>query len=400
MRLRVDQNVSVTRRARRLGRAVRGLIALLVIVSAAHATLSWAAGMSRPPRVQPTTQPAEETDKKIHGAAVLKKIYTSPRYKIDGIYRSMKGPQSYGPVIVGEADRANELLWITAHYTEIVEGDEGQLASPEFMCHSNLSITNPKQYSEVFGTEPRQRLFTLSQGQMDVRFPDGFGIPVMAHQVLRLETQVLNLNPQSTDLNVRHRGTFEYVRQSDLEEPMKPLLVLNAQGMVATTTQALYYGEADPTEEEHGPGCSVGRPAGARGVLGPEGGKFAAHWVVEPGRSENRTLATNWMQVPFDTTVHFIAVHLHPFAESASLFDLTNNELVFRSAATGPEDRIGLTHVESFSSKKGLPLHRAHEYEISSVYENTSGVNQDSMAVMFIYVLDKNFSLPPQKTAR
>ena len=67
---------------------------------------------------------------------------------------------------------------------------------------------------------------------------------------------------------------------------------------------------------------------------------------------------------------------------------------MYRSAARGPEDRIGLTEVESFTSKEGLPLYRDHEYELGSVYENTSDQNQDSMAVMFLYVLDKDFRLP------
>ncbi len=125
-----------------------------------------------------------------------------------------------------------------------------------------------------------------------------------------------------------------------------------------------------------------------------------AHWVVEPGREENRTLVTNWMKVPFDTTVHFVGVHLHPFAESVSLRDLTTNELVFRSAASGPKDRIGLTSVESYSSQEGFPIYRDHDYELSSVYQNTSNESQDSMAVMFFYVLDKDFRLPPKMAAQ
>ena len=101
------------------------------------------------------------------------------------------------------------------------------------------------------------------------------------------------------------------------------------------------------------------------------------------------------MKVPFDTTVHFIAVHLHPFAESATLTDLTLETDVFHSRARGPENQIGLTSVESFVSETGVPIFQGHEYELKSIYENTTGENQDSMAVMFLYVLDKEFRLPP-----
>ena len=82
------------------------------------------------------------------------------------------------------------------------------------------------------------------------------------------------------------------------------------------------------------------------------------------------------------------------------LRDLTTNELVFRSAASGPSDRIGLTSVESYSSQEGFPIYRDHDYELSSVYQNTSNESQDSMAVMFFYVLDKDFRLPPKMAAQ
>ena len=42
----------------------------------------------------------------------------------------------------------------------------------------------------------------------------------------------------------------------------------------------------------------------------------------------------------------------------------------------------------------GIPIFRAHEYELKSVYDNTSGEDQDSMAVMFLYVHDRGFRLP------
>ena len=116
------------------------------------------------------------------------------------------------------------------------------------------------------------------------------------------------------------------------------------------------------------------------------GRKFAAHWKVEPGIEENRTLVTQWMVIPFDTTVHYIAVHLHPFATSLELRDLTANSSIYKSHTTAPKDGIGLTRVESFSSEEGIPIFKDHEYELVSRYDNTSGVDQDSMAVMFLYL--------------
>jgi hypothetical protein len=70
----------------------------------------------------------------------------------------------------------------------------------------------------------------------------------------------------------------------------------------------------------------------------------------------------------FDTTVHYIAVHLHPFAESLELVDLTTGESVFKSKARNFDDKIGLEEVEFFSSEEGLPIYKDHEYELVSTY--------------------------------
>ena len=58
------------------------------------------------------------------------------------------------------------------------------------------------------------------------------------------------------------------------------------------------------------------------------------------------------------------------------------------------DDKIGLKHVDSFSSKAGIPIYKNHDYEVVSIYNNTSGVNQDSMAVMYLYLLEKDFQKP------
>ena len=59
------------------------------------------------------------------------------------------------------------------------------------------------------------------------------------------------------------------------------------------------------------------------------------------------------MRLPYDTTVHYIAVHLHPFAESLELRDLSPGETLFKSAARNFDGRIGLSHVDYFASEEG-----------------------------------------------
>ncbi len=127
------------------------------------------------------------------------------------------------------------------------------------------------------------------------------------------------------------------------------------------------------------------------------GRKFAGHWILPPGRQENKTLVTNWMNLPGDATVHYIASHLHPFATTLLLKNLTTGETVFSSNASGYADKIGLSNVTTFADTDGIPLDGDHEYELTSVYTNTSGEDQEAMAVMYLYLFDEEFRRPGGK---
>ena len=85
------------------------------------------------------------------------------------------------------------------------------------MCHSNLDL-DVAAHEALLGKNRAfsQRLFTLSQGQLSIRFPDGFGIPVMSSETLDLTTQVLNLNLEGEAIEVRHKVDLEYVRDGDV----------------------------------------------------------------------------------------------------------------------------------------------------------------------------------------
>jgi hypothetical protein len=122
--------------------------------------------------------------------------------------------------------------------------------------------------------------------------------------------------------------------------------------------------------------------------------KFTGHWVVKPGRETNHTNVTRYMNIPYDTTLHYAEVHLHPYAVSLELKDLTTGKTVFKSKARGFKDKIGLSYVDSFSSAEGVPVYRDHEYDLISVYNNTTKSDKDSMAVVLLFMLDKQFQKP------
>jgi hypothetical protein len=265
------------------------------------------------------------------------------------------------------------------------------------MCHSNLDY-DPVAHNQLFGMKKGHsgRLFTLSQGQFSIRLPEGFGIPVLSTEKLLLTTQVLNLNLTEGAAEVRHKVTLRFIRDKDLVKPMEPLFSRGVYGLALLEGKDGRYGMETDSEEDHGSSCLLSQSASDHEYDDGMGRRFTGHWVVKPGREVNPTLVTKIMALPFDTTVHYIAVHLHPFAESLELRDMTADRTVFKCHAKQFEDRIGLSHVDYFTSEEGIPLYKDHEYELISVYNNTTDEDQDSMAVMLLYLLDKEFEHPLQ----
>ncbi len=318
----------------------------------------------------------------------------SDSYRVDRIYRSMTGPASVRRFSF-DPQGPPRLVWITGYRAEIV-GPDQQTMSPEFMCHSNLDFTDGKEHADKLrgGSRTVRRIFTASQGQMAIAFPEGFGLPVLSNERFDLTTQVLNLNAQQQRFDVRHKTTLEFVMDEDAGREMKPLYQFALQSMVLLDGPDGFPGVPEGTG--HGTSCAVGVAAmGETPIDDAFGRKFAAHWVVEPGRHVYHTPVTKMVKIPAEsTTVHFIAVHLHPFAESLELRDWTTGETVFKSRARNRDQSIGLRHVDSFASEEGLVLYSNRGYELIATYDNTSGEPQDSMAVMYLYAADPVFRNP------
>jgi len=357
----------------------------------------------------------------VHGAKVQEKSLLSQVYEVDDIYPSMTGPNSTESITLGSTEEP-ELVWVVGFEASMVQPDGKTAASQEFMCHTNLDV-DPTNHGSRFGAEKSitGRLFTLSQGQYRIDMPPGFGIPMQSDEVIMVNTQVLNLNMKEGKKRVRHRVLMRFVRDADLKKPLKPLYVAGAYGLKLLEGKDGHYGldtqkvshaghHQGHGDHEHGEGdvdhtaCLPGKNAGANAFDDGKGRVFTGHWVVEPGREVNHTRVTELMDLPFDTTLHYVAVHLHPFAESLELKDLTTGKTVYEAKTRQADEGVGLAHVDFFSSPEGIPVFKDHEYEMISVYNNTSGKPQDSMAVMNLYLLDQEFRRPekvaPSSTAK
>ncbi|MEO1999162.1 MAG: hypothetical protein ABGZ17_28280, partial [Planctomycetaceae bacterium] len=328
-------------------------------------------------------------------------------HTVDRIYRSMRGPLERRSLRILELQRP-ERVWITACRVQVVSEDGVTPVSNRFTCHTNIDRPLHRDAQAVDSSRRDARLFTLSQGQMRIQFPAGFGIPLASDTELDVVMQVLNLAPLPAPIRVRHRVTFTVVRAHDSSTPLIPLYELGISALKSVETPASGQrasGHSPPgaeTSEESRFGkrlwppidtaalCLPGRMAS---IIDHEsdrwGRRVTGHWILPPGRETLRSSVTHMLDLQRDTTVHFMAVHLHPFAESLELFDATVGRRVFISYARGQTTFPGLRSVETFSSVEGVQIHADHEYVLNSVYNNTSGEEQDAMAVLYLYLRDR-----------
>ena len=324
----------------------------------------------------------------------------SQSYVIDKKYKSMEGPGSIEFISI-LPNEPPQLLWLTGIRTEIIDATKTQSMSPEFMCHVNVDF-NSRQHVAILGKNANRstndRIFTLSQGTIVTDFPEGFGMPLMSNESFSIYTQVLNHNIEKPDYRVKHKVTIEFVRDRDLKKPLKPLMCTSGFAYRLIDGKIGYYGSEDFDEAKHGPSCLVGMDAAHAGASsrfdGHQGQKFTGHWAVPPGREVNTSNITKYMNIPFDTTIHYANIHVHPFAESVELKDLTTGKVLFKVYTDNFKKKIGLRYADVIVSKEGIPVYKDHEYQITDVYNNTTEQTQDAMVSIFLYILDKEFKKP------
>jgi hypothetical protein len=73
---------------------------------------------------------------------------------------------------------------------------------------------------------------------------------------------------------------------------------------------------------------------------------------------------------------------------------VTTGQTVLASKAENRPERIGLARGDQISSRQGITLHKDHQYELVSSYNNTTNQNRTAMAVMYLYVEDTEFRRP------
>jgi hypothetical protein len=308
----------------------------------------------------------------------------------------MEGPWSIQSGIHLAAGAKSGVLWVTGLETEVVDAAVQKPISQEFFCHSNLTFAEhgrtPLQYNQQLGgkTHLDGRLFTLVPGRSSIELPPGFGVPIPADAALDYVTMSLNLNERDQVVNVRMRTKVHTIAGDEPGAPTKALFrralyVMQRRSQAADTGHSCM---ANARTQHIGAGCAEVSKVNL--TAGKPGEDLMNQWSVPPGRHVYTMEITPQLNLPFDTTIHYATIHVHPFARGMELRDLTTGTTVFRLNSQDWPDRIGVAHVDEFKSVDGVRIFRDHRYELSAEYDNTSASNADAMAILYLYLLEQD----------
>lgn len=309
--------------------------------------------------------------------------FITPTMVIDNIYKSMEGPQVTKSFQIDS--KKSDLVFINYFNVEALQTDEKTKLANDFICHTNIDYFDGEHYSHWqldnrIG-EQYPRLTSMSNGIETYQFPKGFGFPVFTDENLFLATQTLNHNITDKTISVKHKINIGY---SKLNDSIKPLRSKTIFMMLPFDYDNPFKG---PTESN--PNMCL--PIETKNHTYKNNGMaMSGHWVIFPEQKTYRFDVSKQLNLKAATTLHHIATHLHPFAERLDLRDSTTDSIIFSAKAKNYADKIGLKNVSVFSNENGVTMHPNHNYELVLQTNNTSGVNQDMMASMFLFFYDKD----------
>jgi hypothetical protein len=135
------------------------------------------------------------------------------------------------------------------------------------------------------------------------------------------------------------------------------------------------------------------------GVQAQFGSDVTYHWMVPPGRHTYRSkVVLGQLNLSEPTTLHYATAHLHPYGESLELYDLTAKQSVLKIGAEDYHDKVGIARMGEFECDGGVVITPTHQYELRAEYNNTTSSSSDAMAIMYIYLLEKDFHHPTSKS--
>ncbi len=313
--------------------------------------------------------------------------------------------------LVRRRGEKRELYWFKGIKLTVLDETDLPLPTAEFICHFNLDI-DPAKRNELFPQGERTintRLISLTQGQTELYFPEGFGVPVASDEVWRFGFQAAN---RTTDKHrrLKHRCTVYFITDSELAQPVK---ALHWHVPYCTVVVDRDTPKAALAAHQAGPSCLSSSP----GVLAPnrgshlslltdsQGRRLSGHWVVPPGKHTYSSEIVDERDPGFaqkDRRIHALWTHLHPLCVSTSLVECngkSRRKLYAVNIKTKTAGGLEIKHIDAVSSRAGIPLSAGRRYELEGTYLNGTGVPQDSMISHGIFFAEESFAKPAWVTS-
>jgi hypothetical protein len=234
----------------------------------------------------------------------------------------------------GKHFRLSEPVWVIGYKTEIFDSASKE-PRENFLCHTFFGDGSVEQHSAEEGGPPERKAIYTDSFTHEVKLPEGFGLHLTPDDNLEWMPMFNNRGDSAAEVGMRAR--IQVIRQKDLVTPLRPLYA------------ALY---------------SVHLP----------------HlYFVPPGGDEQEMT----FDLPFEGRIHFIGTHIHPYAESIEVFNVSRNEQVWKSEKK--TDAAGsMKGLTVYSSVEGYPVEILETFRLKVVYANPTGKPIDAMAGVFI----------------
>lgn len=326
---------------------------------------------------------------------------TSNTLSIDGIAKSMNGDIDD---IDAQLEWNNEeLIWLTGAQVSVRSSNNIVADSDEFLCHSLVNLHRDNQLPwKILTKGTDKRLFTFSQGVSQVRFPKGFGIPLLANTKLNLGNQVLNLTKPTLKSEVEFQIDIDFMKGDGNCDALKalyqqpvfvtkrtggPVGAYNAGDSVLNISMANKTVHYD-TNFAH---CGISYENGYNPYEDQYGRIFTGHWMVSEDSLE--VIATNvtpMLDLKTDTRIHGISMHVHPHAYSLELMDKTTNKSLFKGMVYYDKGNLNrIISLDYYTSEQGIAVFEDHEYQLVSTYLNPAGAKDiTAMATLFLYMAE------------
>ncbi len=307
--------------------------------------------------------------------------------------------------LVKASQTKRELYWFKGISLQVLDENDKVMPTAEFICHLNLDVEHGFR-NRAFPQAQRTgstRLITLTQGQTDFFFPEGFAVPVASDEKWTFTFQAANRTTQE-HRRLKHRCFVAFIKDSDLARPVKSLHWYNPYITVVMDKTATPAGSPTHTG---GPDC-LGMSDGANAPNATTGSDFfdesgrrlSGHWEVPVGTHTYEAPIVQERDPGFAASkrrVHAVWTHMHPLCTRSSLVQCngkTRRTMFTATAKTRTNPGLEIEHIDSIITTKGIDLPAKRAYELEATYENTTGEPQDSMVALGIFCADEKFVRP------